>query len=360
MTDSHIKYYDTGIINNTDQARPAVIDDLRSKAIIDYPDQWEMSVVRFDLTTSLVPPSTIPMVGTPVLGVLSDSELSFTMVYLGVDTQVFVQNDTAGQIFGIDRLLDQFNVCLATIHGGLAPPPASTTPPVLAFDPVDQLITMYFENAYAVAGDIELWCNFKTREKLQALPIETFAGFNQLNGKDFRLCFTCGSAKNSSVLVAGVRADHPVITNVIPDPMREIAQEALVISSWNTTRSIKLITQTLPIVSEQTPKTLLLSQQGSSTLATSNTISDFLLSNIDNPLTDRVSIEYLPTAEYRMYSLQGKSALTNVNIQAFFTNVDGKQSPVMIPPNGSFGVKLMFRRKLEWRHSLGHRPILER
>ena len=345
--DPHVRYYDSTVVNNESFPVKAEINDLRGKAILDNPSEWEMSVVRFDVNTSLIPPSTIPMVGTPVVGVLSDSELTFTMRYLGSDTQLAVQNDTAGEIFGFDRLLDQMNTALATLHTGLAPPPASSTPPILAFNPDTQLISMYYEAVYATVGDIELWINFKTREKLPAIPIETFAGFNQPNGKDFRLCFSCGSAKNSPILVGGVRDGQPVITDVIPDPMRVISQEAVVISSWNTVRSIKLITNSIPIVSEMEPSTSQLTDQGGTTSNVSNTISDFLLSSVDNPLVDRLTLEYLPTAEYRMIALLGRQALTNVQIQAFYTDLTGTTRPVLLPPNGVFSCKVMFRRKID-------------
>lgn len=346
-TDAHVFYYDCQIVNNSDAPAKAEINDTRARAVLDVPEEWEMSVVRFDLNTSLIPPSSIPMAPGAVLGVLSPSELSFTFRYLGVDTQAFVQNDTLGEIFGIDKLLDQMNTCLAGLHAGLAPPPASSQPPILAYDPLTQIITMYFEDVYATVGDIEVWCNFKTREKLTALPIETFAGFNQPLGKDFRLCFTCGSAKNGPPLVAGIRDNFPVITNIIPDPMRYIAQEAVVISSWNTTRSIKLVTASIPVIAEMEPRTTQLTGQGSFSNTTSNTISDFLMSSIDNPLADRIMIEYLPTASFRMVALQGRQELTRINIQALFTTLNGQTNPVFIPPNGIFSVKLMFRLKPE-------------
>lgn len=338
-THANILYYDCSVINNSDDETDAIINDSRGNAIIKIPENWEMSVIRFDLTTSLIPPSTIDMFPGAVLGVLSPSLLSFTMRFAGLDTQVFVQNDTLGQIFGIDRLLDQMNVALLTIHTGLIAP-ASSTPPILAFNPLTQLITMYYESVYSTVGDIELWCNFPTRQKLSALPIETFAGFNRPLGKDFRLCFTCGSTKNEPL----VRDGLPFITNVIPNPMLSVSQEAIVMSAWNTIRSIKLITNSIPIKSELQPSSILLLDQGNFSVSESAVISDFLMMGIDNPISDRISIEYLPSGEYRMIDLSGRQELTRINIQAFFTNIDGSVLPVRIPPKGIFSVKLMFRR----------------
>lgn len=344
------KYYDTTIVNNELFAVPAVINDTRGQHIIETPEDWEMSVVRFDINTSLIPPSTIPMSPGAVLGVPSASLLSFTMVFGGVDFQTFLLNDTLGQIFGISKLLDEINACLLSTFTAIIGAPAETTPPFLSYDSATQLITMYYEGAYATVGDIELWSNTPMREKLIALPIVEFAGFNQPNGKDFRYSFTSGARKNANLLVAGVRAEYPVGTNSIPDPMFYVPQEAIVISSWNTARSIKLISSSLPIVAQAEPNNFNITQQGGFSTSSTQTISDFLLSNVDNPIADRLSIEYLPTAEYRMISLGGREPIVRIQIQAFFTTLTGEILPILLPPNGIFGVKILFRKRTLEEH----------
>ena len=339
------KYYDSTVVNNELFAVSATINDIRGQHIIEYPEDWEMSVVRFDINTSLIPPSSIPMSAGAILGTPSPSLLSFTMVFAGTDFQTFLLDDTLGEIFGISKLLDEMNICLLTVFGSIVGAPIETTPPMLVYESATQLITMYYEGAYATVGDIELWSNTPMREKLVALPIVEFAGFNQLNGKDFRYSFTSGARKNAPLLIAGVRNEYPVETNTIIDPMMYVPQEAVVISSWNTARSIKLISSSLPIIAQSEPNNFNISQQGGFSSTSTQTISDFLLSNVDNPIADRLSIEYLPTAEYRMISLGGREPIIRIQIQAFFTTLTGQILPIMLPPNGIFGVKLMFRRR---------------
>jgi hypothetical protein len=340
-----IIYYDGTVINNETFAVPASINDIRGQHIIETPEDWEMSVVRFDIDMTLVPPSTIQMLPGAVLGVLSPSLLSFTMRYNGVDFISFVQNNTLGEIFGFDKLLDEMNVCIAGLFAGLAPPPVETNPPILAYNPITQLITMYFDHAWNTTGSIELWSNALTREKLLALPITTFSGFNQTNGKDFRYSFTSGNVRNADSLVAAKRSNYPLSTNLIPDPMLYSSQEAITIANWNTTRSIKLLTTSLPIISQLEPQFSNITQQTAFSSASSQTISDFLLSNTDNPISDRISVEYLPLSEYRMISLMGKESIRRIQIQAVFTSLSGIQLPILLPPNGIFSCKLLFRRR---------------
>lgn len=337
-------YYDGTTVNNEAFAVPATVNDIRGQHIIEIPEDWEMSVVRFDIDTTLVPMSTIPMAPGAVLGVISPSLLTFTMRYLGVDTQFIVQNDTLGNIFSFSALLDQMNVTLTAMFATLAPPPAQTDAPFLSYDPITQLISLFFDGAWRTAGTIELWSNTATHDKLVGLPT-IFAGFGQPNGKDFQYLFTGGNVRNAPTLSAGRRAGFPVSTDAINDPMMFQPQEAITISNWNTTRSIKLLTTSLPIISQLEPQFSNITQQSAFSSASSQTISDFLLSSSDNPLSDRLSLEYLPTAEYRMISLMGREAIRRIQIQAIFTTLDGTQQPVLLPPNGIFSCKLLFRRK---------------
>jgi hypothetical protein len=337
-------YYDGTVVNNESFAVPATINDTRGQHIIEVPEDWEMSVVRFDIDTTLVPPSTIPMQPGAVLGVLSSSELSFTMRYLGVDTQAFVQNDTLGEIFGFDKLLDQMNATLAALFAALAPPPAQTDAPFLAYDAETQLISLYFDGAWRTAGTIELWSNTATHDKLIGLPA-TFAGFGQPSGKDYRYLFTGGNVRNAPTLVAGRRAGFPVSTDSINDPMMFSTQEAITIANWNTTRSIRLLSTSLPMISQIEPQFTNITQQSAFSTASSQTISDFLLSNTDNPISDRLSIEYLPTAEFRMIALMGREPIRRIQIQAVYTTLNGQQFPVLLPPSGVFSFKLLFRRR---------------
>jgi hypothetical protein len=337
-------YYDGTVVNNEAFAVPASINDVRGQHIVEVPEDWEMSVVRFDIDTTLVPPSTIPMAPGAVSGVLSPSLLSFTMRYLGNNFQAFVQNDTLGQIFGFDKLLDQMNATLSSLFASLAPPPAQTDAPFLAYDSDTQLISLFFDGAWRTAGTIELWSNTAVHDKLIGLPV-SFAGFGQPFGKDYQYLFTGGNIRNAPALVAGRRAGFPVSTDAINDPMMFAIQEANTIANWNTTRSIKLLSTSLPMISQMEPQFSNITQQSAFSTASSQTISDFLLSNTDNPISDRLSIEYLPTAEYRMIALMGREPIRRIQIQAIYTTLDGKQFPVLLPPSGVFSFKLLFRRR---------------
>jgi hypothetical protein len=346
---SHV-YYDTTIVNDKQFPIPASINDIRGETIIYHPESWEMSVVRFDINTQLIPATTIPMEPGAVEGVGSPSLLTFTMVFGGAAIFKPVQNDSLGNLFGIQKLIDEMNLAINAVYTAFLGLP-QTTPPILYYDSVRKRIQLYFEDTWA-ADTVEFYCNTACRQFLFGLPAE-FKGFNQPDGKDFRISFQ-GNAKNSSTF----RDNFPVVTNVIPDPMFYTEQEADVMSSWNTTRSIKLTSATLPIIAENEQSNFGASLQGGFSDKSSQVISDFLLANNDNPITDRVSLEYLPTAEYRMVSLGGKEGIKRVQISAFYTDLKGVERAVLLPPNGIFSVKLMFRRRTKEVHT-GRLPQTE-
>jgi hypothetical protein len=73
-------------------------------------------------------------------------------------------------------------------------------------------------------------------------------------------------------------------------------------------------------------------------------ITDFVITRQDAKPRDN-SFVYLPTAEYRMFSLLGNVPLRRLDIQAYFTTYGGHSLPLFLPPDGSMTLKLMFRKK---------------
>lgn len=347
---SDIIYYNASIYNDTDTPKPVGIIDTRGSSIIDIPDEWEMSVVRFDATNlHLIPIGCIYMQPGAVQNVLSPSYLSFTMTYLGVDYREYVLFDRyipeydMGSIKSYQELLNRMNVCIALIFSLLPPGPSVTTPPVLVYDPITQLISFYFEENWTLVSDVLLYGNISTHDLLFSMPI-IIGGFNQINGKDVQFDFNNGYIKSGPSLVGAKRDNFPYITNSIPDPMLYMSQEALSISSWGNIRSIYLTSSTLPIYSDLIP---LSSNIGASTYSDNNInmISDYIFDINSNPFSDRIKIEYLPSSEYRMLSLRGKESIKRIHIDVYFTLPNGRNIPLLIEPNASFNIKLMFRKK---------------
>lgn len=346
---SDIVYYNASIRNNENFLIPITINDIRSESIIENPMDWEMSVVRFNISSHTIPVTTIQMLPFAQEGIPSPSILTFTLRFNSIDYQGNVLLDTFRPNTGValinqaTSLLDAMNDCIALLFSSIVGAPSVTFPPQFVYDPLTEIISMYYEENYVLVGDVELFSSLQTNDYLTTLPIE-FLGFNQPNGKDVKYLYNTGSSKIAPNKISGIRTGFPYLTNQIPDPMFYVSQEAMVMSSWSNIINIYLTTQNIPIISEYIPASINSTNVNFSS-SFQNIISDFVLSPSANPIQDRVKIEYLPTAEYRMISLRGLEPLRRIQIQAWYTIENGDALPILLRPGAFFSCKLMFRKK---------------
>lgn len=332
---------------------PAQITDTRGTAVIDRPDDWEMSVVRFDVSSQLLPPIVAPMGPLPApppaaQPATAASQLTVTLTFGGVDhesTVVFNYSgpETFGYVFSFDELTFRINQALAASFAAIAVPPVGSQPPFLYFNAVTQMFQLFFQTAdYGVAPLIEIWVNDATYKYIDSMPA-FFAGIGQLNGKDFRLQVE----RDSAVMIPTPPGPgFPVLIQGYTGTLAYLTQAGPSLASTNGVRSVFLQTNLLPINSEALPITT--SQAQTSTFSSNSTpiISDFLLSTdpASNPVVDRISISYLPTAEYRMVQLRGAEPVKQVDIKFFFTLFDGTVHELLLFPGGYCSAKLLFRR----------------
>ena len=133
--------------------------------------------------------------------------------------------------------------------------------------------------------------------------------------------------------VYGVGGDLAYIEEMFPKP-----------GTLAAVRGITLTTTSIPVNSEILPNAVSIGSQGVSN-ASSSIISDYLMDT--DSYTEQHKIVYLPQAEYRISQLNGHDALRRITIQAWWSDQFGVRYPLMLPINGTFAVKLMFKRRTE-------------
>ena len=74
-------------------------------------------------------------------------------------------------------------------------------------------------------------------------------------------------------------------------------------------------------------------------------LTDFEISQTSSTSGPRGSVQYLPTAEYRMISMTGNNAIDTIDINVFWIDKRGILRPVMLSPGAGMNIKLMFRKK---------------
>ena len=348
-------YYNASIYApDTGGIIPAAVSDTRGTPILDVPEDWQVSVVRFDVTAQLLPPVTFPLpLPFPTTSQLQTPSLcTVTLQYLGINYTQPVQvvyldtSYTFGTLYTCDAVAQRINqayaACYAMIPGVLP----SSAPPVFVFDPVTQLMSMYYQETYATAPNrIQVYMNRYTFNYLLTLECDFF-GYDTPGGLDYRVQT---ESTNARTVPAAPRTGFPVGVVALAGNVLVLSQEGSSLQAWSGVRSI-VITTSMPINSESLPQT---TSPGQSQNFSSNSVpilSDFILSGEpgENPVVDRINILYLPTSEYRMAQLRGREALKRIELKFFYSMNDGSLRELLIPPGGHASAKLMFRR-VKWR-----------
>lgn len=340
-------YYNAALFNPASgQPIPASVSDTRGAAIIESPELWQCSVVRFDISASLLPPIVLPMPGPPAVGSVP-SNLVVTLRHLGIDYQAVVSVFSAspltyGFMYSGDELMTRLNQALATAFAAI-PGPSSSEPPVFVFNPVTQLITLYFQSTYATAADpVEIYLNSAAYQYVLSLPAG-FLGYNTPSGRDFLI--QPGASSVVTLPALGSRAGYPTLVQAVAGEVRALTQAGPSTGAWNGVRSI-VITTSLPVNSENLPGSSLVSQNTSYSNNNLPILSDFILGGepSENPISDRIQVTYLPTAEYRMVQLRGREPLKRLDLKWFYSLYDGTLRELLLPPGGHASAKILFRR----------------
>ena len=350
---SDVIYYNAGLfVPDSSPATPAEIADIRSVPILEIPGDYDMSVIRFDVSTGLLPASIVPMDNpVPSLGANVPTKLWVTLFQAGIAYSTQVNIDvfalaTYGFIYGIDDLLLRINTAFATSLAAIFAPGVAS-PPVLCYNSSTKLISMYVGSDYLAAGAPQIWVNSILFNYITTMPVQTFVGFGSANHMDFRI--QVDSSLSIFLGPGPVYNNEPLLVNQLAlVGAIKIPQSGIVLDSWSSIRSIYITTSSLPITAEQLPTNVLSTKQSTSSSSNSgNIVSDFLYSSdpTENPIVDRIKIVYLPTAEYRMISLNGGSAIKSIDLKFWYTDKNNISYPLFLPPGGYASVKILFRRK---------------
>ncbi len=344
-------YYNAVLYNDTTEPIKAYINDLRGQSVIDIPEEWHMSVVRFVCPGELLPLAIVPM-NDDTIGAMAQTSLRLSLVATGGIFQEYVtiQNDgpVSGSIFSYDYLVTRINVALTAAWTAITGPRPPTSPPFLSYDPVLGAIRLYFQASYLDAVDpISIRVNWPLYQYMSGIPA-TIYGY-AANGVFDDVWINLEANSVMTVPIA-VRDGFPVAVQAatMAGQVYFSQQEADNLQTWNGLSSLFLTTNYIPVQPEYLPAAGNITQNAGVSTASRQVISDFSAWGDANPLKFRQQIEYLPTAEFRMIHLAGRETLKRIDVQFWYTGPDGLAHEVMIAPGATATVKLLFRRKGAW------------
>jgi hypothetical protein len=347
-----VVYYNASVfIPHDSPVTPAKISDIRDTPIIYNPEDYDMSVVRFDISANLVPAVIAPMASPiPAIGPAQPTQWWVSLTVAGVPYQAnitipILTLDTWGYLYTIDAVLKRVNTAFADAFAGI-PGPTVASPPIFAYNPKTQLISLYVGGDYLTAAGAPLvWVSSSLYSYIPSIPSSTFNGFNNPDKLDFQLRL---DGVQSITLGAGpAYVGSPLVIQGLVDAI-QIPQSGPSMDSWNGVRSIFITSSSIPITNEYLPNfNGSAAQAQNSSSASLPIVSDFLLSADarTNPVVDRIRVSYLPTAEYRIVTLGGHKPLRNIDLQFWYSDHDGNRKPLNLAPGGYASVKLMFRKR---------------
>jgi len=365
----HIQY-DLSILNNDVEGDsppvPLKFEEVRNNPFLMSPENYYLSVIRFQIQTGDSLPVFVPMVqlgqSNPNKTIYSitlkwkNYEYQSYLMYIPDDAsaptpnppltaidfssqyyylscyQPFIQmvNNTFQQAYtGLNALV---------VAGGEVLP--SSNPPFMEIDPSALVCTLnadvlgYDRN---LANPIQIYMNSPMYNLFSTFPstLINYTGLSVANGKNYLI--TMYNNNNLNVL------------NLPSYNCIQSYQEGSSVALWNPIESIVFTTSLLPIVPSNVSQPKIFG-------SASNLYNTGNNSNISPQITDlvvpvdalnryRPNIVYTPSSEYRMVDLYGSTPVSAIELSAFWKDVFGNLHPLYLNSGCSASIKILFRRK---------------
>lgn len=344
MARTDIIYHNLSLTNNQSQPILASITDQRQSPILGNPSEWEMSIVRFQVSGDLIP-LFHPIIPNPAFPLVTN--MSITLSFGGVFFQEFINitNEMADNgVFFYGPYLDQLNTAANAafvILKAAFPAAPQTAPPIFVLNPVTQLISMYVQDSYIQTSPTSIGIGLN--QYLQAIldfPYSQFNGYSTPFGYDYVI-----DVDNAAILTPPPpRSGYPFAISIIAGNVLQVSQEFPTLHLWDNVKSIIFITSLIPIVKEALPNSVSLSQNNNISNNTQSVLTDFdFVKDISEPRPS--IIQYTPPGEYRMISMNQANAYSVSDVQAQYSDYNGDTFPIYLNSGTNMSLKIMYRRK---------------
>lgn len=354
-------YLDLTMLNNdTTGTREQVFLNFfeqRDIPILENPEEWHLSVIRFHLDTPNLPLMMFPVqVGQADI---NKSIYSVTLKYGANEVQQYLtfspmnanaklpqqplinQDFSSGyyEVYSYSYFIKLVNDALASAYSTLAGLGAlpSTVPPYFEWDPNNLKAILNADILgynLALPSPIEIYFNsplFYLFSSFDAF----YQGANITNGKNFK--FNVININNGNVYTSGginyLQAYQEYATlGVIANPVD----------------SIVFTTTTVPVVPSIQSKPQIFNStvnEGTSTNKKTALVLTDLQVGLDLGYETKPSIIYNPTAEYRLISLQSNQPMRAYDISVYWKDSASNFYPFYLGPGCASSMKILFRRK---------------
>jgi len=331
----NLNQYNTGLFDE-----PINIQKIYSEVILPNSDDYEMSVIRFDLYGINLP--IINLQNYFIGGIAPTTILDIKFVYNSVEfirPLVWVPFSTVPNdylYYDYNHISTIFNnaLNLLTADVNAAFPGTINIAPRIEYDPLTTRYAFYAEKSVFqdnLPNPVQVWLNGTLYDLFQNLPSLFFVDSTAVSQSYTRL-------KINQVLNPYGADNSKIISGINHWMMIQNTQSLIALNSANSI----VLTSDLPIVEEY------ISSIGSGNDNTATIqypiISDFVLDS-QNGYEVFNHVVYIPSAEYRMLSLTGSRPIQSIKLKMFWTDANGKLNPLLLAPKRRVNIKIMFRKK---------------
>lgn len=330
----------------------AVIKQDFTEPIINHPSDYQVAVVKAQIPTANIPLNNFQTViqGTAPYPPNPFTYLCITFTHAGIDYQRYVQWDDSFNIgfsetarFFLYSYL-QFNTLvnrtLKLLTNDVNTAVGSTilpAPPVIAFEPLDQLFNFQAPKQFTV----DPTSPFYTDTKIYFNDLLYNYMYTQLFYKYDNTSLLKSYQMFVGELYPFTGSGLNILTRNGIDYYYMI-QEFPSTENFNSARSI-IIQSNLPTISQYI-------NQVTSGDPINNTIQLPILTELAIDSKAPLVTTYIPTSEYRMSDLSSNQPINNISLQFFWQDKSGLILPIFIPEVDTISIKILFRKKT-WMNS---------
>ncbi len=347
-------YADLSLTNTNDQPMEARVTDIRNQVILDHPEEYEMSIVRFECSMELIP-IFIPETPNPAFPLRTG--YSVTLLYGGVYYQEYINIDQTEKDYGIFNYgiwVEHYNIAAAAAYARLPGGITATKPPYFSYNPTTEKINLYVQLDYLESNvnRIQIGLDQLSIIKLN-LPIKNYIGFGLANGFDGSI-----AVENYSSLVPayGFRSGYPYFlsdaSQAAAGDYLQIVEEYVSIANWSFVKEIVFTSGRIPVVQSFLPSSSGSGQSGTVSGQFLPVLTDFALLKSTSNFPIRGTAVYLPTAEYRRLSMNSNSNFDTLDFQAYFQDYNLRLYPIRLFKGTNVSMKILFERKKDTSTSI--------
>ena len=384
-TSPDFTYFDlvvTNIKSETTDPQPVYYNEMRTNPIIDDVSLYELSIVRFQLDTQLLPvfiPEIQPSPNTDSNLTIYSVTLSYTptntttpiisQAYLSWSPQnknTPVPPPPSQTTSGLQSTSGNYYECynyqwvayqvynaLQTAFSRLQELVTDAgyddlndvQPPIFTWNNDNSTAVLnaesdYYNNAGSSASEnpIEIYFNTPLQSLFSSFPFTSY-GSSATNGMNYRLNVGNFQGTNEIYLPTVVSSGQ---TQYL---MTQVFQEYSTVSNFSPISSIVFVSNTLPIVPNQLSAPIIYDENNLMTYGNNANFSNIITDLASNDNCYKPNLIYEPTAQYRQIAMQGRGPLSNVDVSVFWKSRLGQLNPVLLPSGGSLSIKFLFTKK---------------